>query len=156
MKLKAKFFIFFLALMSLPLLASAQNYKYYYTTFGGALGGYDAVEYFNLAKNADAVKGKSEFSFKYRELTWYFKSQENLNKFKANPEKYAPVFGGYCAYAIAAKSKLVSPDANAWDIVDGKLYLNYSDKTLSKWRADQSNFITQGNANWKKKGYTNP
>lgn len=155
MKSQVKFRLFFFILFMMPFLVSAQNYKYYYTTLGGALGGYDVVEYFNLPKDAKAVKGKSAYSTKYRNLTWYFKSQGNLDKFKASPEKFIPKFGGYCAYAIAAKGKLVSPDANAWDIVDGKLYLNYSDKTLANWRKDRAGYISKGNKNWKKKGYTN-
>lgn len=137
------------------MVSSAQSYKYYYTTFGGGAGGYDVVAYFGLNKGAKAIKGKSDYTYKYRDLTWYFSSQANLNKFKANPEKYLPIYGGYCAYAIAAKGKLVSPDPNAWDIVDGKLYLNYSSSTLSKWRKDTAGYISKGNANWKKKGYAN-
>ena len=147
--------LFFIVLMLLPFMASAQQHKYYYTTLGGAIGGYDVVEYFNLSKGAKAVKGKSAFSTKYQNLTWYFKSQANLDKFKASPQKYIPKYGGYCAYAIAAKNKLVGPDANAWDIVDGKLYLNYSNKTLANWRKDTKGYISKGNTNWKKKGYIN-
>lgn len=155
MKIQVKFRFLFLIFLLMPVLVSAQQ-KYYYTTLGGALGGYDVVEYYNLSQGAKAVKGKSAYATKYQDLTWYFKSQENLDKFKANPQNYVPKYGGYCAYAIAAKNKLVGPDANAWDIVDGKLYLNYSQKTQATWHKDTKGYIAKGNANWKKKGYTNP
>jgi YHS domain-containing protein len=95
-----------------------------YTSFWNkrAVGGYDAVAYFTQGK---PVKGKAEFSMKYKGVEWRFSSKENLEKFKADPTKYAPQYGGYCAWAIAAKGDAVKGDPKYWRIVNGKLYLNY-------------------------------
>jgi hypothetical protein len=87
-----------------------------------AIGGYDPVAYF---KESKPVKGQDQFTFVWKDATWKFSSAENLNDFKATPEKYAPQFGGYCAYGMSENHKApTSPDA--WTIVDEKLYLNYN------------------------------
>jgi YHS domain-containing protein len=109
-----------------------------------AIQGYDAVAYF---KDAKPVKGKNEFTYKWKDGVWYFSSQENLNDFKANPEKYAPQFGGYCAYGVADGHKATtSPDA--WTIVNGKLYLNYNKDVRELWKKDQDGYIKKANRNW--------
>lgn len=110
-----------------------------------AVSGYDTVAYF---KEGKPVKGSPQFKTQYKGATWLFSSQENLDAFKASPEKYAPQYGGYCAYAVAAKNDLVSADPEAWKIVDGKLYLNYDKDIQADWVAKQSEYIKQGNANW--------
>lgn len=115
-----------------------------YTTNDGAIKGYDPVAYF---VKAEAVKGKEEFTLKWKEADWYFSSQANLEAFKADPEKYAPQFGGYCAYAVG-NGYTYRSDPNAWKIVDNKLYLNYSKGIQKKWEANQVGFIKQGEANW--------
>lgn len=148
MKAQKLIFVFTLAILLLPSLASAQ--KVYSTYIGGAINGYDPVAYFSLAKGADGVKGSSKYSYKYRGFTWYFSSQKNLDAFKANPKKYTPEYGGYCAYALATKGKLVSSDGDAWSIVNGKLYLNYSKSVRSKWNKDIPGFIKKGDAAWPK------
>lgn len=109
-----------------------------------AVGGYDPVAYFSDGK---PTRGKAEFSYKYGGANWFFESREHLDSFKAQPEKYAPQYGGYCAYA-AAKNDLVSADPEAWKIVDGKLYLNYSKDVQKKWEANQADFITKADSNW--------
>jgi YHS domain-containing protein len=109
-----------------------------------AIQGYDPVAYF---KESKPVKGKSEFSYSWKDGVWYFSNEENLNDFKANPEKYAPQFGGYCAYGVADGHKATtSPDA--WTIVDGKLYLNYNKDVQQLWKKDQAGFIQKANTNW--------
>ena len=79
----------------------------------------------------------------------YFASAANRDEFAKAPEKYAPQFGGYCAYAVA-QGHTASIDPEAWRIVDGKLYLNYSKGVQKKWEVDVSGFIKQGKENWPK------
>lgn len=68
------------------------------------LSGYDVVAYFSLDEGADGVQGTEEFTATYQEYTFYFSSQDNLNQFEANPSKYAPQWGGFCAYGISSES----------------------------------------------------
>jgi len=113
---------------------------------GVAVRGYDVVAYFTDGK---PVKGSSEFATDWNGTTWHFASQDHLDRFKADPEKYAPQYGGYCAWAVA-KGKTASTDPDAWKIVDGKLYLNYNANIQEKWEADIAALIEKGNANWPK------
>jgi len=109
-----------------------------------AIQGYDPVAYF---KEAKPVMGKKEFSYRWKDATWWFASTQNLNDFKANPEKFAPQFGGYCAYGVADGHKATtSPDA--WTIVGDKLYLNYNKDVMAKWRKDTAGYILKANTNW--------
>lgn len=114
--------------------------------FGTALKSYDAVAYF---KESRPVKGRDEFRHDWMGAKWYFASAANRDEFARNPEKYAPQFGGYCAWAVA-QGYTASIDPEAWRIVDGKLYLNYSKDVQKKWEADIPGFIKQGNENWPK------
>jgi hypothetical protein len=73
--------------------------------------------------------------------------QANLDAFKLTPEKYAPQFGGYCAYGVSDDHK--SPtDPDAWTIVDGKLYLNYNADVKTLWTKDQAGLIQKANELW--------
>lgn len=109
-----------------------------------AVSGYDTVAYFTEGK---PVKGTDEHTTKWKGATWHFSSAENLKLFTDNPEKYAPQYGGYCAFALA-KNDTVSSDPEAWDITDGKLYLNYSKSVQERWLEDKANYINEANANW--------
>jgi YHS domain-containing protein len=109
-----------------------------------AIRGYDPVAYFTENK---AVEGSDNFEFEWEGATWRFSSQENLTKFKAEPESYAPQYGGYCAYAVA-KNSTASVDPTQFSIVDGKLYLNYNKKIQQQWLNDQANFIEKADINW--------
>ena len=89
----------------------------------GAIKGTDTVAYFSLQAGDDAVKGSDEFIHQWQGATWKFATAENRDKFIANPESYAPQYGGYGAYAVSyGFTKPINP--NKWKIVDGKLYLN--------------------------------
>lgn len=111
-----------------------------------AIQGYDPVAYF---KESKPVKGKTEVSYTWKEATWHFSSQQNLDEFKNMPEKFAPQFGGYCAYGMAEGHKApTSPDA--WTIVDGKLYLNYNKNVKELWDKDRPGHIQKANENWPK------
>ena len=109
-----------------------------------AVGGYDPVAYFTTGK---PTEGKKTFEHKFKDATWRFASAENLAAFKANPDKYAPQYGGYCAWA-AAQGYTAKGDPKAWKLVDGKLYLNYDANIQKKWEADIPGFIAKGDANW--------
>ncbi|NJO01989.1 MAG: YHS domain-containing protein [Bacteroidia bacterium] len=135
----------YLFLLLLPLTTLAQKPEVY-ATKAGAIQGYDPVAYFEEGK---PVKGKEELSYAWKGAKWHFASQKNLAAFKANPVKYAPQYGGYCAYAIANGST-VKIDPNVWAIVNGKLYLNYDASIGKKWKADQTNLIRKADANWPK------
>ena len=112
-----------------------------------AVSGYDTVAYFSLEEKDKAVKGKKEFSYEWEGAIWQFSSQENLDLFKAQPEKYIPEYGGYCAYAVA-RNYLYKIDPDAWTIKDGKLYLNANKSVRRSWLKDTDNEITKANKNW--------
>lgn len=111
---------------------------------GVAVKGYDVVAYFTDGK---AVKGNEAHTFEHAGVKWQFASADNMNAFKANPEKYAPQYGGYCAYGVA-KGATYDIDPDAWKIVDGKLYLNYSTGVQKDWNKDIPGYIKTADANW--------
>ena len=130
-------------LLALPMSAAAIA-PVYSTYLGGAIRGYDPVAYFTVKK---PVKGKKDFSHKWKGATWYFSSARNRDLFRDNPEKYAPRYGGYCAYAVS-QGYTASIVPEAWRIVDGKLYLNYSKGVQQTWEQDIPGFIKLGDKNW--------
>ena len=110
------------------------------------VGGYDVVAYHTVG---EPTKGSAKYSTNYQGATWQFASKDNLELFKAEPAKYAPAYGGWCA-AGASKGKKVPTKANLWAIVDGQLYLNSSPKAHNKlFLADTETVIRKGEANWK-------
>ena len=115
-----------------------------YSADGAAIHGYDPVAYFTEEK---PVKGDPAHSATYQRTTWHFASAANRDMFTAEPEKFAPQYGGYCAYAVANNST-AKIDPEAWKIVDGKLYLNYSKDIQKTWEADQTAFIMAADKNW--------
>jgi len=115
-----------------------------YQSGGVAINGYDPVGYF---VDQAPVKGNASLAHIWNGTKWQFANQQNLDAFKANPEKYAPKFGGYCAYAVS-RGYTAPTDPNAWSIVDDKLYLNYSKSVRSRWAEDTSGNIVKGNTNW--------
>ncbi len=111
---------------------------------GIALKGYDPVAYFVRGR---PEKGSAQFSHSWANATWWFVSAEHRELFKANPGKYAPQFGGYCAWAVS-NGYTADTDPAAWKIVDGKLYLNYSTGVQKKWEKDFRTRIQEGEKNW--------
>jgi YHS domain-containing protein len=109
-----------------------------------AVGGYDAVAYFAAGK---PVEGKQAFEYKYKGATWRFSTAENLSAFKTAPDRYAPQYGGYCAWAVS-QGYTASGDPKNWRIVNGKLYLNYNTDIQKKWEKDIPGLIAKGDANW--------
>jgi YHS domain-containing protein len=125
-----------------PLLADQP--AWYLSSQTLALSGYDAVAYFTESK---AVPGKAEFEHAWNGARWRFASAANRDRFAAAPETYAPQFGGYCAWAVS-RGYTASGDPNAWSVVGGKLYLNYSMKVRAQWEQDVPGNIAKGVANW--------
>jgi hypothetical protein len=113
---------------------------------GLAIKGYDPVAYFVDSK---PVKGSKEFEHKYMNATWRFATAANRDAFAKEPEKYAPQYGGYCAYGVS-KGYAVGVDPEAWKIVDGKLYLNYDKDVQKAWMQDIPGRIKKADANWPK------
>lgn len=111
---------------------------------GLALRGFDAVAYFAVD---NAVKGDPKFEYVWNGAKWLFSSEDNMRKFQANPETYAPQFGGYCSFAVS-EGYTAEADPEAWKVVDGKLYLNYNKQVREKWEGSQSDRIEKGKANW--------
>jgi YHS domain-containing protein len=127
------------------LAAEAQG-PYRSDFFGTAVEGYDVVAYFSQSK---PVKGERKYSTEWQDVTWRFSSQENLSAFKAAPAKFAPQYGGQCAYAVS-QGYPASIDPVAWSIVDDKLYLNFSLGVRSTWEKDIPGYISDANKNWPK------
>lgn len=133
----------------LLLIISNSIYAYddpVYTSFFSdkALSGYDTVAYFKQNK---AIKGSKKFTTEYKGATWYFSSQENLKTFTQEPEKYAPQYGGYCAYA-AADNRTAGGDPELWSIHNGKLYLSYDEDIVEKWEKDKRGIVERADKNW--------
>lgn len=115
-----------------------------YVTDGVAVHGYDVVSYFTDGK---PVKGDIHFSIKWNNAVWCFSTNEHLNQFKSNPGRYAPQYGGYCAYGLSKNHKApTQPDA--WTIIDGKLYLNYDLDVRNLWKKDMQQRIAEADKNW--------
>ena len=112
-----------------------------------AIKGYDAVAYFKAGK---AEKGSATHTFPWHDMTWQFSTKENRDLFAASPEKYAPQYDGWCAWAMT-ESRLAVTDPEVWKIVDGKLYLNCSREAYEKWSRDIPGHIKKADAIWKDK-----
>lgn len=111
---------------------------------GISLRGYDAVAYFAVDH---AVRGDAKYTYAWNGAKWLFSSEENMAKFMADPEVYAPQFGGYCAYAVS-EGYTADADPEAWKIVDGKLYLNYNRDVQKTWEKNEAERIANGKKNW--------
>ena len=119
-----------------------------YNTLYAGLGakGYDVVAYFDQGK---PVMGSASHEFVYGGVTWRFVSEKHRAQFEANPEKFAPQYGGFCSWG-AANGKLFDADpVNGWTIVDGKLYLNFNADLNKTFSQGASTFIPKADRNWK-------
>ena len=129
------------ALASEPPINTLKN-----SVFGGrtdtAINGYDPVAYFTVGK---PVKGQDGLVTEWMGAKWKFSSQANLDLFKSNPEKYAPQYGGYCAYGVTQGS-LVKVEPEQFTLRDGKLYLNYDADVQAKWLKDPAGYIKDADA----------
>ena len=134
-----------LRLLAVLLLFTANAFAQHNVDSSGlALKGYDPVAYFTEKK---PVRGKGEFTAQHEGATYRFASAANRDAFAADPGKYAPQYGGYCAFGVASGYKApIEPDA--WTVVDGKLYLNYNQSVRRQWSSDIPGFIRKAEANW--------
>jgi YHS domain-containing protein len=114
------------------------------TSEGVAIKGYDPVAYFTEGR---PVKGKEEFQYEWKGAKWRFASEEHRALFKSSPDKYAPRYGGYCAYAVS-QGKTADIDPDAWNIVNGKLYLNLNKDVQRIWNRDIPGYIMKADHNW--------
>ena len=116
---------------------------------GVAIKGYDPVSYFGGTAN----EGSKEFSTSSEGAIYYFSSSANRDTFKANPGKYTPQYGGWCAYAMGESGEKVKIDPETFKILDGKLYLFYNfwgNNTLDDWNKAEKKLREAGNQNWAK------
>lgn len=111
---------------------------------GVAIQGYDPVAFFTDNK---PVKGKPELVARHNGAIYQFASKEHRDQFKQDPAKYEPGFGGYCAYGVS-RGKLVEIDVDAFQIVDGKLLLQYSKGVRDDFNKDSKGNLTKAEANW--------
>ena len=115
------------------------------THSGVALDGYDAVAYFD---DGQALQGASEFSLDWADATWHFKSAANRDKFAADPDAFAPQFGGFCSFAVS-KGVTANPTTDAWHIHDGKLYVFADEDVRDEWVASiESGSLKKSEQNW--------
>lgn len=111
---------------------------------GTAVGGYDAVAYHT---QGEAVPGDSAITLSHEGATWRFASEENRAAFEANPDAYAPEYGGHCAWATA-QGYLAQGDPEIWRIFDGRLFLNATQGVNRRWLRNVDGFIVEADANW--------
>ncbi|MBI4193669.1 MAG: hypothetical protein HY526_01180 [Betaproteobacteria bacterium] len=134
---------FLVALMVLSVATGAFGGAFYEKD-GAAILGYDPVAYF---KENRPVRGSAQFTASHRGSVFRFSTAANRDAFTADPERYAPRYGGFCAYAVAQGYKAkIEPDA--FTIVDGRLYLNYDQRVQAQWRKDIPGYIRLGDRNW--------
>ena len=113
-----------------------------------AIQGYDPVAYFAQG----ATKGKKKFAVLYQGVQYYFSSADNKMLFEANPGKYEPQYGGWCAYAMGSYGDKVAINPETFKIVDEKLYLFYNaffNNTLKSWNDDEVTLKQNADRNWK-------
>ena len=115
-----------------------------FVTDNGAIHGYDPVAFF---KEQQPVLGSKQISVEWNGASWYFVNEENKTAFVNDPEKYAPQYGGYCAYGTAEGHKAPT-QVDTWSIVNDKLYFNYNRQVQKKWKKYQSELIRKADANW--------
>ncbi len=109
-----------------------------------AINGYDSVAYHLEMK---PVKGDSDFTAEWNGAIWRFKSADNRDRFASEPERWAPKYGGYCAWAVS-NNYTATTDPRAWSVVDDRLYLNYSRSVRRTWSEDIPGNIRRADANW--------
>jgi YHS domain-containing protein len=131
-----------LVALALPGIAAAQAATY--AEGGIAIDGTDPVAYFTEGR---PVPGDAAITHDWNGATWRFSTEANRAAFAADPEAYAPQYGGFCAWAVS-EGYTASTTPEAWEIVDGKLYLNYSRRIQRRWERDIPGHISKADVNW--------
>jgi YHS domain-containing protein len=137
------------AIIGLFLLQNTPENKNYLLTNGFVASGYDVVSYF---KNQPSI-GNDAYVAEFEKVKYKFASAENLKTFKANPKKYKPKYGGWCAYAIGLNGSKVRVDPQSYRIYNNELFLFYKTKrndTLQDWLKNEEGLYKQAEVNWKK------
>ncbi|GGB12614.1 YHS domain-containing (seleno)protein [Puia dinghuensis] len=130
--------------------ADARKKQFNLDKSGLAIEGYDPVAYFT---NGKPVEGRKDITLEYQGVMYRFASPGNRDAFKANPGRYEPQYGGWCAYAMGASGDKVSVDPETFKIIDGKLYLFYNkffNNTLKSWNKDEAHLKANADKNWMK------
>lgn len=136
---------FALGVLSLAAPAYADQRPVYTGLIGNVgVSGYDVVAYFADGRPA---RGTNQFRTVHQGVEYRFASAEHLATFRANPTRYLPQYGGYCAWAVS-QGYTASADPTNWRIVDGRLYLNYNDEIQRRWEQDIPGHIRSANVNW--------
>lgn len=129
--------------VSLMLVGPAESGQFY-EKHGVAIDGFDPVAYF---EDHQAVKGDPGITMVYKGSTFLFASPAHQAAFARTPERFAPQFGGYCAYGMAEGVK-AAIDGTMWEVVEGRLYLNHDTQVQAKWKAQRGVLLREAEANW--------
>lgn len=145
----------FLSFVVLPLTAQDPPTRLKHFNLEGdlAIQGYDPVSYFA----GEPREGKKEHSYLFRGVRYYFADSRNKETFNANPDKYEPAYGGWCAYAMGEKGEKVKVDPETFKIIGGKVYLFYNfwgNNTLDDWNENEGQLKSSADRQWKK--YVDP
>lgn len=137
-------FLLSLALAMASAITSVAWAGEYFEKEGVAIRGHDPVAYF---KDGKPVKGSAEYRFEHKGSIFHFTSKAHRDAFAAEPERYAPQYGGYCAFGVSGGYK-ASIDPGAFTVRDGKLYLNYNRDVQKQWSADTPGHVAKADRNW--------
>jgi hypothetical protein len=137
-------FVFLLGVTLVPVFAASPADPVNKSGSGIAIKGYDPVAYFTDSK---PVKGSPDFTHQWMGATWHFATAAHRDEFARTPEKFAPQYGGYCAYGVS-QNHTAPIDPEAWTVLDGKLYLNYSQGVKKTWSREIPKYVEQADKNW--------
>ncbi len=138
-----KFLFILVVSLAVSLISKAQLYQVFQKN-NKAVDGYDVVAFF---KSGTANKGHDSLTYTWNNATWSFISQANIDSFKTNPEKYAPQYGGFCAYGCSNGYKAPT-EIDTWTIVNNKLYFNYNQKVKENWLKNREALIIKADEHW--------
>ncbi len=148
MTFKSAFLTLALAISTLAGQAMAADYAHSVP----AVQGYDVVSYHT---NKRPIRGSGHFTAVHDGATYQFANNENLQTFRANPEKYVPAYNGFCAFGVSVGKKFIG-DPEVWRIVDGKTYLNLDADIQDQWLKDTSGRIESADKKWSQIKDKNP
>ena len=133
-----------IAAITIASCTSKKNTSEIFLTDGNAVRGYDVVAFHTDKK---AIPGNKQYAYQWKDATWLFNSEQHLETFKSNPEKYAPQYGGYCAYGTADGHKAPT-ETDTWTVINGKLYFNYNKEVQQMWKEDTDGYIKKADSLW--------
>jgi YHS domain-containing protein len=139
-----RFFVRALAALAAAVFVTTLQAGEFFEKDGVALRGYDTVAY---VKDGQAVKGSAQYKAEYKGSSFHFSSQSHRDAFAADPAKYAPQYGGFCAFGMS-KGYKAATDPAAFTVVNGKLYLNYNRDVQRQWSADVPGFVALADKQW--------